>query len=285
MDSHGDRLIWLTKARVGGGFHFLSAVVNEPEGMRYVEGTEVTRKAIRLMRQDLIQRLQVSLIEVPWRYCDALMYEGYERTKAHNGKEVESYPALRSHLIASAAQTVEVPLPASLDRETLAENENLLVTSVQLFEEPELQRWLLDHDQAHRYIEKISEVQESPLVLNRYQQQDRMQTIIDSAISEIFSPENCPAYARRLEETALHLATSGRLDAAKRAVAVAQALKRSERGGKGIPFCEELVRQSIALHYKEEREKDQEETRGSLIMKPSDFAARMQAAQRRRVGY
>jgi hypothetical protein len=285
MDSHGDRLIWLIKARVGGGFHFLSAVVNEPEGMRYVEGTEVTRKAIRLMRQDLTQRLQVSLIEVPWRYCDALMYEGYERAKARNGKEVESYPALRSHLISSVAQTVEVPLPASLDRETLAANENLLVTAVQLFEEPELQRWLLDHDQAHRYIEKISEVQESPLVLNRYQQQDRMQTIIDNAISEIFSPENCPAYARRLEETALHLAAGGRLDAAKRAVAVAQALKRSERGGKGIPFCEELVRQSIALHYQEEREKEQEETRGSLIMRPSDFAARMQAAQRRRVGY
>jgi len=66
-------------------------------------------------------------------------------------------------------------------------------------------------------------------------------------------------------------------------MAVALALKRSERGGKGIPFCEELVRQSIALHYQEERQKEQEETPGSLIMKPAEFAARMQAAQRRQM--
>jgi hypothetical protein len=111
-----------------------------------------------------------------------------------------------------------------------------------------------------------------------------MQTIIEKAISEIFSPENSKVYARRLEETTLHLAASGRLDAARRALAVADALKRNAQGGKGIPFCEELVRQSIALHYQVERQHEQEERPGSLIMKPTEFAARVQAAQRRRMG-
>jgi hypothetical protein len=37
------------------------------------------------------------------------------------------------------------------------------------------------------------------------------------------------------------------------------------------------------MHYHEEHQQEQEETQGSLIMKPAEFAARMQA-QRRRMG-
>ncbi|MGH7966039.1 MAG: hypothetical protein ACRERD_30180 [Candidatus Binatia bacterium] len=282
MDGHGDRLVWLVKPKAGGGLHYLSALVNEPEGMRYVDTAEVTRKAMRMMREDLSTRHQITMIETDWRYCDFLMHEGYERATARNGKEVESYPALRSHLLSTPAQPVEIPLPASLDLGAIAADENLLATSVQLFEEPELQRWLLDHEQAHHYTDQITQVQDSPLVLNPHQQQDRVQTVIDKAIIEVFSGEKGQSYARRLEEAALHCAVTNRLEAAKRALAVSLALKRSEQGGKGIPFCEELVRQSIAMHYQEERQKEQEESQGSLIMKPAEFAARMQQSRRRR---
>jgi hypothetical protein len=111
-----------------------------------------------------------------------------------------------------------------------------------------------------------------------------LQTIIEKAIGEVFSPENSRSYARRFEEMTLHLAATGRHEAEKRALAVARALKQREQGGKGIPFCEELVRQSIAMHYQVERKQEQEESQGSLIMRPAEFAARMQAAQRRRMG-
>jgi hypothetical protein len=284
LDGHGDRLVWLVKPKVGGGLHYLSALINEPQGMRYVDMAEATRKALRTMRQDLSTKHQISMIEAPWRYCDFLMQEGYERAKARDGKENEAYPALRSHLLSTPAQPVVVPLPSGVDVDAVAADENLLATSTQLFEQPELQRWLLSHEQARRYIEQIAQVQESPLVLNRYQQQDRLQEVIDKAIVEVFSGENQAAYVRRLEETAFYLAACERIEAAKRALAVALALKRSEQGGKRIPFCEELVRQSIALHYQEERQQEQEEARSSLIMTPAQFAARMQAAQQRRMG-
>jgi hypothetical protein len=178
---------------------------------------------------------------------------------------------------------VDVPVPAPLAQEAFAANEALLTTSLQLFEEPELQRWLLDATQVRPYIEQITRAQDSPLILNRYQQQDRVQMVITQAIDELFSGESGKVYARRLEEMAFYLAATERPDAAKRALAVAFALKNSPQGGKGIPFCEELVRQSIALHYQVERQKEQEETRGSLIMKPAEFAARLQAAQRQRM--
>jgi hypothetical protein len=284
MDGRGDRLLWLVKPRVGGGLHYVSAMVNEPEGMRFVEGGEITRKTLRAMRKDMLERMQMNMVETSWRYCDAIMQEGYDRAHERNGgKAVESYPALRSHVASTPAQPVETPIPAALDQAAITADEELLVTSVRLLEEPELQRWLLDPERAKPYIDQISQVQESPLVLNRYQQQGRLQTIVEKAIGEIFSPENSKSYARRLEEATLHFAATERLDAARRALAVAFALKRNPQGGKGVVFCEELVRQSIALYYQAERQQEKEAAPGSLIMRPSEFAARMQAAQRQRV--
>jgi hypothetical protein len=227
------------------------------------------------------------------------MHEGYERAKARNAQAgqaeqaeqaeaiqhlsqtIDAYPAMRSHILSSPAEQTAVPLPDSLNREAIAADENLLATSTQLFEEPELQRWLLDHDQAHTYVDKLNQAQDSPLVLNKYQQQDRAQSVIDEALGDLFAADKAQTYARRLEGTAFHLAATSRLDSAKRALAVSIALKQSEQGGKGIPFCEELIQQSIAMHYHEERQQEREAAPGSLIMKPAEFASRMHSARRR----
>ncbi len=295
MDGRGDRLVWLLKPRTGGGLHYLSALINEPDGMRHIEAAEVNRKGIKLAQQDFAQH-QISMLEAPWQYCDFLMHEGYERAKARNAhseqeeqaeatqhlsQTIDAYPAMRSHILSSPAEQTAVPLPDSLDQEAIAADDNLLATSTQLFEEPELQRWFLDHDQATNYVDKLNQAQDSPLVLNKYQQQDRAQSVIDEALEDLFADDKAQTYARRLEETAFHLAATSRLDSAKRALAVSIALKQSAQGGKGIPFCEELIQQSIAIHYHQERQQEQEAAPGSLIMKPAEFAARMQSARQR----
>jgi hypothetical protein len=284
IDGRGDRLVWLVKLKVGGGLHYLAAVINEPDGMQHAEGADITRKGFRTMRGDIGTRFGFTMIAVPWRYCDFLMHEGYERAKSRGIAAVDAYPAYRSHLFSTPAQSAELPLPSTIDREAVASDAELLTTSVQLLQEPEIQRWFLDHERAHHYTDQIAQAQESPLILNRYQQQDRLQIVIDKAIEEIFSGVEGGAYARRLEETAVYFAATDRLEAAKRALAVALAMKRQDYSGKGIPFCMELVRQSISMHFHEEKQQEQEQAPGSLIMKPAEFAARMQAAQRQRQG-
>lgn len=290
MDGRGDRLVWIVKSRVGGGFHFLSALINEPEGMRYIEGTEISRKMLRQVLQDLLDSRGVTMVQVPWRYCDFLMQEGYERAEAQDNREVESYPALRSFVSANRSDEAgpadslsqAVPLPDSLDRQAVAADDTFLATSIQLGEEPEMQRWVFDAEQAKPYVEKITSAQESPLVLNQHQQKDRVNDVIKQAVTEVFSGESGQVYARRLEEMALYFATTGRIASAQRALAVSFALQKEGASGSGIPFCEGLVQQSIGLHYTEEKQQQQEESKSSLIMKPSEFAAQTQQAQRQR---
>ena len=283
MDGRGDRLVWIVKSRVGGGLHFLSALVNEPEGLRYIEGTEISRKMLRQVLQDLLDRRGVTMVQVPWRYCDFLMQEGYERAKAQDkAQEVESYPALRSFVSTAPAEPQAVPLPDSLDREAVAADDTFLAASIQLGEEPEMQRWVFDAEQAKPYVEKITSAQDSPLVLNQHQQKDRVDDVIKQAVAEVFSGESGQVYARRLEEMALYFATTERVVSAQRALAVSLALQKEGASGSGIPFCEGLVQQSIGLHYTEEKQQQQEESKSSLIMKPSEFAAQAQQAQRQR---
>ena len=169
-----------------------------------------------------------------------------------------------------------------MDRQAIAADDTFLTTSIQLAEEPEMQRWVFDAEQAKPYVEEISSAQESPLVLNQHQQKDRVNDVIKQAVAEVFSGESGRAYARRLEETALYFAATGRLASAQRALAVSLALQKEGASGSGIPFCEGLVQQSIGLHYTEEKQHQQEESKGSLIMKPSEFAAQAQQAQRQR---
>lgn len=282
MDGRGDRLVWIVKSRVGGGLHFLSALVNEPEGLRYIEGTEISRKMLRQVLQDLLDSRGVTMVQVPWRYCDFLMQEGYERAEAQDKKEVESYPALRSFVSTTPAEPQAVPLPDSLDRETVAADGTFLATSIQLGEEPEMQRWVFDAEQAKPYVEKITSAQDSPLVLNQHQQKDRVDDVIKQAVTEVFSGESGQVYARRLEEMALYFVATERVMSAQRALAVSLALQKEGASGSGIPFCEGLVQQSIGLHYTEEKQQQQEESKSSLIMKPSEFAAQAQQAQRQR---
>ncbi|MBI3301518.1 MAG: hypothetical protein HYZ72_05490 [Deltaproteobacteria bacterium] len=278
FDGRGDRLIWLVKPRVGGGLHYLSAIVNEPEGMRDVDAVTITRKALRQMRRELEDQHHIVMVAADWRYCDFLMHQGYERAQAQKRDPV-SYPALRSHLVSSSPAGGEPLIYRHLDPAAIEVDTALVEDSARFLEEQELQGWFLDKEQAGRYLEQITEARESPLILNRYQQQDRVLEIINRAVVEVFSDEGAMVYARRLEETAFYLFATGREAQARRALATALALKKSEKGGRGIPFCEELIRRSIALYYDEKEAKEKEQASG-LIMKPQEFAALMQARRR-----
>ena len=50
VDGSGDQLVWLAKPRPGGLAH-LFAVLNDPNGLREVDLSETTRKALRAARQ------------------------------------------------------------------------------------------------------------------------------------------------------------------------------------------------------------------------------------------
>ncbi|MGH7767833.1 MAG: hypothetical protein ACREQP_10295, partial [Candidatus Binatia bacterium] len=116
------------------------------------------------------------------------------------------------------------------------------------------------------YLERVEQAQESRLILNEAQKQERVSAIVRDAAREIFAGESGRVFARRMEDMALYLLETGREEPAKLALAVALQLAEGEAGLLDISFLTGLAQKSLAFYLSQAKEKAAEET--SLIVKP-----------------
>ncbi len=276
-DASGDRLAWILKARPGGGLLHLSAVVNEPAGLKEAVSAEVNRKGIRALREELRTRHGLRMVQVDWRYCDWIGAEGYERARQRGvtSESVTRYPQLRLQLFAAAAKPF-----AALLRPLAGDGIAPLANSESLIEEPELQHWILTEEALGPYLMRYREIRQSPIVLDRAAQLARLEEIIQSALDEVFAGEGAASWRRRLDETAVFFDATARPEAAERAAAVVAEVGRRNTG-RGIPFCEALVRRSFGAFFAQEAEREREEKKGSVLVTPDDIRAEQARARSR----
>jgi len=276
-DPVGDRLFWILKSRAGSGLFHLSTVVNEPAGLKEAVLAEASRKTVRGLREELEARHGLRLVEVDWRYCDWIAAQGYERARERGAvsESAAHYPQLRLQLFAKAAE----PFAAILHQPTDASRASL-DSSAALFEEIELRQWFLPEATLAPYLARYREIRESPIVLDRSAQMSRIAEIVQSAVEELFSAAGASSWQRRLDEAAYFFTRTSRREAGERAAAGAAAVDR-EKSGRGIPFCEELVRRSFGVFFAREAEREREEKASSVLVTPDDLRAE-QARQRPR---
>ena len=267
MDSLGDRLLWIIKPRAGGGLLKLSAVVNEPGGLKEAVLAELNRKQLRALRTDLAERHGFRLVEVSWRYCDWIASEGYERVKSRGviAEAAAAFPQLRMQLLRVSAS----PQPSPVEEDSaLTPDPANLQASGSLFTEKEFEHWFLPEAILAPYLRRVREMRESPIVLDRFQQMSRVSEIANSALEELFSGDGAYSWQRKLDEMAYYFWKTGRREPALRARAAAHALSESPSGGRGIPFFEELTRRSLGLFFEQEAEKERAQQESSLIHTP-----------------
>jgi hypothetical protein len=275
VDGHGDQLIWLVKPRPGGLAH-LFAVINDPDGLREVELSVISRKALRAARQELLDRHKLRLIEADWQYCDFLIERAF-RWATEKGNPVRGdYRALRAELIKDPV-TERAPLIFTLiDPEDVRGEPQLVTESDQLLEEPEFHTWFFDPEGIKSYLEEMRQIRDSPLVLNPAQQEERFRALVERAVEELFGTERRASWVRRLEEMAYFLHATARPGRAKRALAAALALEHSSQGGRGIAICEQLARSSLAAFWQMEEQRREEEARSSLVITPQQAARELE---------
>lgn len=272
VDGRGDQLVWLVKPQPGGVAH-LFAVVNDPEGMREAALNAITRKAVRSLRAELERKHDLRLVEVDWRYADFLMHRAFEWARARGTRMAGDYPALRVQLTRQPApQTMAPSVLARLDAATLTDAD-LLAHSPALLEEPELRTWFLTEPELKPYLDEMAGVRDSPLVLNRAQQDERYNEVIARAIDTVFGGEMRQSWARRLYEMGYFFAASRRPERAAQAVTVARALE-GDGAAHQIPFCAQLVRASLAFFFQLAIEQEQEREKTSLVLTPQQAMAR-----------
>jgi len=265
IDGRGDRLLWIVRPRHDGGLAVLTAVLNEPGGLRDAALADMPRKTLRRMEQDLQARHHLRMVAADAAYCDALLEEGFARARAAGTAGVGEYPTYRARLFATAPAPRDPPLAARVLGEDVA---SAAAEAPALLAEPEFFTWLLDRSVLGSYVAEVSAVRDSPLVLSRPQQEERGRSIVVGALHELFGGDAGRPYRRRLEEMAYVLHATGRPALARAALASANALGTSPTGGEGVPFFEELTRRSFALLLQEDAAKARVESESSLLVRP-----------------
>lgn len=279
LDGRGDQLVWLVKARAEGVAH-LFAVINDPDGLREIELNAVNRKAIKNARQQLAEKHDLHLIEADWRYCDFLIHRAFQWARARGTHMHGDYPALRTQITREPAPEAMEPLVfARVDRDAVRADAAALAQSAELLQEKELRTWFLSAEEARPYLEDVSGAQESPLVLSEVQQQDRVRGVLDKALQDRFGGAGAETYYRRLCDMGYIFAATNRAQRARQAVAAALALADGTRPA-DIPFCENMVRASLAMWHQVVAEQQAERSKSSLIMTPQQFAAERTKRQR-----
>jgi len=264
IDGRGDRLIWLVRPQREGGLLVLTAIVNEPAGLRDASLAELPRKTLRRMERDLQASHRLRMVAADGAYCDALLAEGFARARAAGTGGVGEYPTFRARLTSSEPAPRDPPLAARV----LGEAGRDVADGARLLDELEFTTWRLERPALAAYVAEIAAVRESPLVLSRPQQEERVRAVVARALRELFAEDGGAAYRRRLEEMAYYLDATARRPLAIVALASAQALAASTAGGEGIPFFEELTRRSFAVLLEEDAARAREQAQGSVLVRP-----------------
>ncbi|HTY54553.1 MAG TPA: hypothetical protein VMB26_05110 [Candidatus Binataceae bacterium] len=262
IDADGARIVWIVKARPAGGSSRLWGLTSESEGLVGATLSNLSSKQLRAERKEIEQRAQTALVEGDWRLADFILCEAYRRTPESRRVQVGNFLMLRAEII-SDPPPVELAHP--IYHEFAAELAN--EPSVELLKEPEVAGWKLPADKTKPYVDEVNDVRQSPLVLNRFQQEERINGIVERAISELLSGETALLARRRLEDTAYYLARAGRRPAAAWAAAAAARL-RDNAELKRVPFFQELVRANLGAILAEQEEHQREEPR--LIATPAE---------------
>ena len=276
VDADGARVVWLVKERRGGGLARLWGLLAGSEGLIDVALSELSRRELRTERAEMERRAGVTMVEGEAGLADYILCEAFRRTPADRRAQVGNFLTLRTEIVGSPPPT-EIVHPIYAEMASALEHE----PAADLLKEPEIAAWKFPPAEIKPYVDEIKSIRESVLVLNRVQQEERINVIVERAVGVLLGGQHAGAVRRRLEDIAYYMARSGRREAAGWAAAAAARLRDADDVGR-IVFFQALIRAQLGAVFAAEQERAREEPR--LIMTPAEAmrAQQQQARPRRR---
>ena len=270
VDGRGDQVIWYVRPERSGDYYILSGVVNDRKGLLEADAGRVARPALKDLLEGTRRRFSIRLVPGDPLWCDLVLHEAYRKSGSKRNPGVSRFTAYRMEISHRVPERVPCPVHAHFGAFPPEEKERLVESSGRLLDEPEMAGWILDADWMVPHLPALLEISESPLVLNRFQKEERREKTIQEALSAILSGEAAEVYRRRMEAVSYFFLQDGREEAARRALAVHAALSEPSGPPEAIPFLRALATKSLTAAEEAHRQRQAEEKHSSLILKPGE---------------
>ena len=273
IDPEGAQIVWMIKSRTSGGVVRLWGLVSETQGLVGVQNHALSRRDMNAQQKDLEEQSGSKLVDIDPRLADFILCDAYRRTPESARLNVGSFYALRTEVTGAPSPTeLAHPVYAEFAKESAEE------ASIELLKEPEIMAFRIPVKQLEPYLDEVNRAQESVLVVSRTSIDDRILGVVDKAIGELLSGARLERLRRRLEDTGLYLARTGRRQQAGWAAAAAAKIRDGADLAK-VPFFRSLVQTQLGAMMAQEAERKREEPR--LIMTPAEAMRAQEQARAR----
>jgi hypothetical protein len=224
IEGNGSRLVILHLPRQGQAFTLFLALCNDTEGLKDTYAVLLSNKETKKYLHSTRQDIPGELVEVPPVYAFNILEDSYQANPDPSSKSVANYLRVKStlqerlgHLPASDLQALVPPLD---------HREQYLEQSRNLSLEEDFLNWHFNPEELGPWLEKINQIEQSPLVLTPDQKVARIENVVDEAIKDLFPAERRHLLSRRLLEMAYYLEHTGRPHLARQAQAAGEDLDR-----------------------------------------------------------
>jgi len=273
IDPEGAQIVWMIKARASGGVVRLWGLVSETLGLAGVQNHALARRELNAQQKELEAQSGTRLVDIDPRLADFILCDAYRRTPESGRLNVGSFYALRTEVTSAPTPTdLSHPIYAEFAKEAAEE------PSIDLLKELEIQAFRIPPKELEPYLDEVNRAQESVLVVSRSSQDERIMGAVEKAIGELLSGARAERLRRRLEDTGLYLARTGRRQQAGWAAGAAAKIRDGADLAK-VPFFRSLVQTQLGAMMAQAAERKREEPR--LIMTPAEAIRAQEQARAR----
>lgn len=269
---NGESYLVLECPREVLGGNFLVARLSDVLGLQECHLLNLKSQQVSELWDHYRQHGLTEWFPVPGPYAVRLLEEAYAgKTPVAQAKG--AYGTLRDKIVKNWGPPEEAPDPEQvLPVLEPTEANRLLEQSRRLATHPLFQTWIPALEEISPWIDKVKEVQESPLVLSEPQKQARLDALFDEATQALYPAATRPLWHRRLLTMAYYLELGSQPAEARLAQAAAADLaspKLSAIAGEN-PFLRGLVQMGLHLAWELQQKSQQTQSSSGLLTLPGD---------------
>ncbi len=267
IDGEGNRVALAAVEKPLGGAALVQVLMNDEFGMKTCRSSDMgVRKLPERLEQERRRLAPIPLLEVPATYLQRLFNEAIAigTTAGHTVPY-----AFRPWQNVLAPEDQPMQQPAVYDELSLLEikwHPELLEESPQLLNHTECGQWLTPKERMAPYLVEMRKIKESKVSLPPWVEKEKMDEVVQRAITSFFDAPTRRRFKRRLEETSYVFLRTGKHTDAKRALAAAQAFdERSEVPITQNPFAKSFVLNGLLVLQVEAEPQESAAARAGLL--------------------
>jgi hypothetical protein len=247
LNMKGSRAVLVTLGRTMRGIDGGMGIVSDEEGIKQFACGAFSKKGLKGIKEQLSQEAG-PLVETSLAHATSVLEEAYRRHLEIHSEAPEEYLELRPRLL-NVGPPLDTPAIYGFITEESVSQMPLTDSQIEkLFQNELLKPWVVDFEDLRPFMEDISKMDDSPIILTQTQKADRAREIEEKCMEQLFPASKRAILRRMLEEMAYIFFKLGQEDFSRVSLAAGLSMGEGDSILRKNPVVKHLVRRSLDFY-------------------------------------